>query len=105
MGSLYRGIGAGQQVDKITEWLGGDVGGKDEFSGLFIFEFDEEGRVLSHTIEHVEEGGSWDRVGRVVNLTDWLLGRMGRRGKEAELAPAICGEGVRDRWGKRRGDG
>ena len=47
-----------------------------EFTGLFIFEFDGEGRILSHTIEHVEEGGQWERgVGaKVVGLTDWLLG-------------------------------
>ncbi len=47
-----------------------------EFTGLFIFEFDGEGRVLSHTIEHVAEGGDWERsVGaRFVGLTDWLLG-------------------------------
>ncbi|OAA61028.1 hypothetical protein SPI_05052 [Niveomyces insectorum RCEF 264] len=47
-----------------------------EFTGLFIFEFDREGRVLSHTIEHVAEGGDWERsVGaRFVGLTDWLLG-------------------------------
>lgn len=47
-----------------------------EFTGLFIFEFDGEGKILSHTIEHVEEGGQWERgVGaKVVGLTDWLLG-------------------------------
>ncbi|CAK7227653.1 hypothetical protein SBRCBS47491_006641 [Sporothrix bragantina] len=52
------------------------VGDPKEFTGLFIFEFDGEGRVLSHTIEHVAEGGDWTRsVGaRFVGLTDWLLG-------------------------------
>lgn len=52
------------------------VGDPKEFTGLFIFEFDGEGRVLSHTIEHVAEGGDWGRsVGaRFVGLTDWLLG-------------------------------
>ena len=61
MGALYRGIGASEQVDKITEWLGGDARDDEEFCGLFIFEFDEEGRIVTHTIEHAEEGGSWDR--------------------------------------------
>ena len=75
MGALYRGIGASEQVDKITEWLGGDARDDEEFCGLFIFEFDEEGRILTHTIEHAEEGGSWDRASKVISVTDWLLGR------------------------------
>ena len=99
MGAFYRGIGAGEQVDKITEWLGGDVRDDEEFCGLFIFEFDEEGRILSHTIEHAEEGGSWDKVGRVVSVTDWLLGKFGGR-KEKELGLAWgC---VEDGDGRRR---
>jgi hypothetical protein len=59
-----------------------------EFTGLFIFEFDREGRILSHTIEHVQESGQWERgVGaKVVGLTDWLLGGM--RGGE-EPCPAF----------------
>ncbi|PSR93632.1 hypothetical protein BD289DRAFT_364404 [Coniella lustricola] len=53
------------------------------FTGLFIFEFDEEGRILSHTIEHVQSGGEWENgVGaKFVGLTDWLLGGM-RGGRE-----------------------
>jgi hypothetical protein len=59
-----------------------------EFTGLFIFEFDGEGRVLSHTIEHVEEGGQWEKgVGaKVVGLTDWLLGGFKGNG-EGSSAP------------------
>ncbi|KAK0508216.1 hypothetical protein JMJ35_009300 [Cladonia borealis] len=57
MGAFYKGIGASEQVDKITEWLGGDARDDEEFCGLFIFEFDGEGRILEHTIEHVVEGG------------------------------------------------
>ncbi|MCJ1312497.1 hypothetical protein MMC25_006171 [Agyrium rufum] len=82
VGALYRGIGAREQVDKITEWLGGELtkDDEDEFTGLFIFEFDEEGRIISHTIEHAEEGGNWDKASRVVTVTDWLLGKArGRR--------------------------
>lgn len=54
-----------------------------EFTGLFIFEFDKEGRILSHTIEHVEEGGQWEKgVGaKVVGLTDWLLGGFKNNGE------------------------
>lgn len=59
------------------------------FTGLFIFEFDSEGRILSHTIEHVQSGGEWQRgVGaKFVGLTDWLLGGM--RGGNNEGCPAF----------------
>ncbi|KAG9235023.1 hypothetical protein BJ875DRAFT_542477 [Amylocarpus encephaloides] len=90
-GGFYKGIGAKDSVDKITYWLGGGKGEDDskEFTGLFIFEFDEEGRVVSHTIEHVQEGGNWDKgVGaRVVGLTDWLLGTLKKNGQGNEGAP------------------
>ncbi|KAH8678112.1 hypothetical protein BX600DRAFT_451482 [Xylariales sp. PMI_506] len=59
---------------------------KKEFTGLFIFEFDKDGKVISHTIEHVDEGGAWENgVGaKVVHLTDWLLGELkGRQPQEA----------------------
>ena len=79
MRAFYKGIGAREQVDKITEWLGGDVKDDEEFGGLFIFEFDEEGRIVTHTIEHAEEGGSWDRASKVVSVTDWLLGKAKRK--------------------------
>lgn len=64
------------------------VGDPKEFTGLFIFEFDGEGRVLSHTIEHVAEGGDWERsVGaRFVGLTDWLLGGI-KGGGSGENTP------------------
>ncbi|KAI6249242.1 hypothetical protein HI914_02357 [Erysiphe necator] len=92
-------------VDKITEWLGGgnknDDIGKD-FTGLFIFEFDEEGRILTHTIEHAQEGGNWERgVGaKVVGLTDWLLGGMKGSGRgESAPCPAFCGDNSKQRYG------
>jgi hypothetical protein len=46
------------------------------FTGLFVFDFDAEGRILSHTIEQAQAGGDWEGgVGaKVVGLTDWLLG-------------------------------
>jgi hypothetical protein len=97
MGAGYKGIGAKQSVDKITQWLGGDARDDEEFTGLFIFEFDEEGRVSNHIIERAEGGDNWDSgVGRVVGLTDWLLGRFGRNDKGMEgLALGYCTE--RDR--------
>lgn len=91
IGAFYKGIGAKDNVDKITEWLGGGKGEDDtkEFTGLFIFEFDEEGRIVSHTIEHVQEGGNWEKgVGaKVVGLTDWLLGGM--KNREGSPCPAF----------------
>ncbi|RFU73086.1 hypothetical protein TARUN_9172, partial [Trichoderma arundinaceum] len=48
------------------------------FTGLFIFDFDAEGRILTHTIEQAQEGGDWEKGmgAKVVGLTDWLLGGM-----------------------------
>ena len=103
------------QVDKITEWLGRDYFSRnnaadEEFSGLFIFEFDDEGRILEHTIEHVDgvEGGDWEKergMSKVVSVTEWLLGKVG--GGRAELAFSLEGEGLGDggrrRW--QRGEG
>ena len=56
--------------------LGRGVEAKKAFTGLFIFDFDSEGRILSHTIETAQEGGNWEKgVGaKFVGLTDWLLG-------------------------------
>ena len=82
MGAFYRGIGGHEQVDKITEWLGGDARDDEEFCGLFIFDFDEEGRVLTHTIEHADDSAHLDKTSKVVSVTDWLLGRMNGKGKE-----------------------
>lgn len=99
MGALYRGIGGSERVDKITEWLGGDIRDDEEFCGLFIFEFDEEGRILSHTIEHADENRHWERTSKVVSITDWLLGRMNGRGKEK--VPELAWEFAEDRCARR----
>lgn len=78
-------------------WLGGGKGedDKQEFTGLFFFEFDEEGRLVSHTIEHVQEGGNREQGmgARVVGLTDWLLGSLRNgRGQEGAPCPAYWGK-------------
>lgn len=82
----WRSLGGGNVLG-----LGGGDGGdtSKEFVGLFIFDFDIEGRILSHTIETVQEGGHWEKgVGaKVVGLTDWLLGNIRRGGApEGSLA-------------------
>lgn len=81
---------ASDAVKKITNIVGGSASRPDgEFSGLFLFEFDEEGRIVNHTIEHLEEGGQWDKPTKVISVTDWLLGRAwGRRTEEA--APSLA---------------
>ncbi|KZL69716.1 DNA-directed RNA polymerase iii 130 kda polypeptide [Colletotrichum tofieldiae] len=71
-------------------------GGDRAFTGLFVFQFDAEGRILSHTIETVQEGGDWEKgVGaKVVGLTDWLLGGMRRQGESP--SPAFEGLGKKE---------
>ncbi|KAI1124106.1 hypothetical protein F5Y10DRAFT_38438 [Nemania abortiva] len=67
------------------------VGEKKAFTGLFVFEFDKDGRVISHTIEHVDEHGEWEKgVGaRMVGLTDWLLGGIKGRSENGGGLPAL----------------
>lgn len=69
------------------------IGEKKAFTGLFVFEFDQEGRIISHTIEHVDEHGEWEKgVGaRVVGLTDWLLGGIKGRSDNGGALPAMFG--------------
>ncbi|GAM86077.1 hypothetical protein ANO11243_040870 [Dothideomycetidae sp. 11243] len=89
-GTIYRGIGATEQLDKLFRLLGGDTA-DEEFCGLFIFEFDSEGRISKHTIEHADEGGNYDRMTKVVSVTDWLLGRAPwRRKDDVEPGLAFC---------------
>lgn len=73
----------GSTINWNLRWMGtaiperSDKGDKKmDFTGMFIFEFDSEGRILSHTIENVQDGGANEKVSRVVTLTDWLLGGM-----------------------------
>ncbi|EEQ90596.1 hypothetical protein RJZ56_004925 [Blastomyces dermatitidis] len=81
----------------LSKLLGGDapifkLGKEEQFSGLFIFLFDDQGRIASHTIEHADESSGWDRTARVVTLTDWLLGKAkwgGSRG-DAGATPALA---------------
>lgn len=91
MGALYKGIPGSGQVDKITEFLGGDRDrDHEEFTGLFIFEFDEEGRIVTHTIEHAQEGGNWDKFSKVISVTDWLLGKAWGKRSDEEAGPGLA---------------
>lgn len=102
-GGIYRGMGlaaARDPVDKIRDFIAGtkndSVAEKErddpeEFCGIFIFEFDEKGRLAKHTIEHTDEGGHYDKMTRVVSVTDWLLGQFNGKRKD-EPALALCEE-------------
>ena len=64
----------------LSVLLGGDapifkLSKEEQFTGLFIFSFDEEGRILTHTIEHADNASGWDRTAKFVTLTDWLIGK------------------------------
>lgn len=76
----------------LSKLLGGDapifkLGKEEQFSGLFIFLFDDQGRIASHTIEHADENNGWDRTARVVTLTDWLLGKAKWGGSRGDAGP------------------
>lgn len=73
----------------LSVLLGGDepifkLSKEEQFNGLFIFSFDEEGRILTHTIEHADEADGWDRTAKFVTLTDWLIGKA-----RGSLDPAV----------------
>jgi Mitochondrial protein up-regulated during meiosis len=88
----------GEVTDQIKKVLGrNETESKDEdFHGLFIFEFDDEGRISSHTIEHVEEGNNWEKTTTVISVTDWLLGKAWGTHEPGGIAGlAFCD--VRDR--------
>ncbi|CAI7620498.1 unnamed protein product [Penicillium glandicola] len=57
---------------------------EEQFTGIFIFSFDEEGRILTHTIEHADDADGWDRTAKFVTLTDWLIGKA-----RGSLDPAV----------------
>lgn len=78
---------------RIAQLLGRSPSSKDKpppspFHGLFIFTFDEVGRILTHTIEHSEESRDAENVtSKVFNLTDWLIKKArGQEEREPELA-------------------
>ncbi|KAL4900019.1 hypothetical protein BDW74DRAFT_105008 [Aspergillus multicolor] len=82
----------------LSVLLGGDApifkpSRDDHFTGLFIFSFDEEGRVLTQTIEHAEDAGGWERTAKFVTLTDWLIGKA-RGSLDAPQPAGLCCSGA-----------
>lgn len=53
-----------------------------EFCGLFLFEFDEKGRVQTHTIENADENLGGDQTSSVITVTEWLLRKA--KGQETD---------------------
>lgn len=91
-----------ETFEKMADIVAGSRPSNEEFTGLFVFEFDEEGRVVNHTIEHVEEGHNWDKTTKFISVTDWLLGRAwGRREETPSLAFARCEREGKSRQGSR----
>lgn len=96
-GSLQNGL-SGSEAGKnksLSTLLGGDApiflpGKEGRFEGLFIFSFDEKGRIAAHTIEHADQADGWDRTAKFVTLTDWLLGKARGSLGEASAAPALA---------------
>ena len=89
-------------VEKITSIVAGSRRANEQFTGLFLFEFDEEGRIVSHTIEHTDEGRHWEKTAKVISVTDWLLGRAWRKEATPSLAYARCEREKTDRHRDKR---
>ncbi|KAE8134047.1 hypothetical protein BDV38DRAFT_273861 [Aspergillus pseudotamarii] len=78
----------------LSVLLGGDapifpLSKEEQFTGLFIFSFDEEGRISSHTIEHADDATGWERTAKFVTLTDWLIGKA-RGSLEPATGPGLA---------------
>lgn len=101
-GGIYRGVGlvGKDPMDKIKDFISGTqadnpnatprASENEEFCGIFVFEFDEQGKIVKHTIEHTDEGGRWDHMTRVVSVTDWLLGQFNAKDKNHIPGLALC---------------
>lgn len=96
----------------LSKLLGGEepifkLSKEQQFSGLFVFSFDEEGRILTHTIEHADEADGEDRTAKFVTLTDWLIGKA-RGSLDPNPNPGLCMEachehGIPSGRSRRRG--
>lgn len=98
--------GAKDPVDWLRQFLApaqAAGSGSEEFTGLFIFSFDSNGRIVKHVIEHTDEGGHYDHMTRVVSVTDWLLGQFNGKRKEQVPELAWCEERSRGRMNRMMG--
>jgi hypothetical protein len=89
--NMDHGSNVSETVQRMAQVVEDSTQQDEEFVGLFIFEFDEEGRIMKHIIEHVEEGQSLDKTTRVISVTDWLLGRAwGKRSEDGSPGLALA---------------
>ncbi|KAJ6262184.1 hypothetical protein Dda_2989 [Drechslerella dactyloides] len=64
-----------------------------DFCGLFIFEFDELGRIKTHIIEDVEnQRGEVSQHSKVITLTEWLLKKAKSSLEEKPPVPGLAFE-------------
>ncbi|KAG0130227.1 hypothetical protein HOY82DRAFT_520669 [Tuber indicum] len=88
---LREGQGEGEEVF-VVKWR---MCEEEEFCGVFLFGFDDVGRVARHVIEEVEKGGDAYGEGKggkgVAGVTEWLLGKA--RGSGAGGGGASGGGG------------
>ena len=98
-------MAAKDPVDRLRQFLApaqlaGSSSGSEDFTGLFIFSFDADGRIVKHIIEHTDEGGHYDHMTRVVSVTDWLLGQFNSKKRDQMPQLAWCEERPRGRLGR-----
>ncbi|KAF3921455.1 hypothetical protein ABW21_db0205452 [Orbilia brochopaga] len=76
-----------------------------DFCGLFIFEFDERGRIKTHIIEDVEEQRSEAKQqhSKVITLTEWLLKKAKSSLEEKPQVPGLAFEHLWQGGGRCRG--
>ncbi|RAH64263.1 uncharacterized protein BO66DRAFT_244943 [Aspergillus aculeatinus CBS 121060] len=82
----------------LSVLLGGDapifkLSKEEQFTGLFIFSFDEEGRIASHTIEHADDACGWERTPKFVTLADWLIGKARESLDPSPAEPGLAFQG------------
>ncbi|KAF3311215.1 hypothetical protein TWF173_008513 [Orbilia oligospora] len=69
-----------------------------DFCGLFIFEFDDKGRIKTHIIEDVEEDRdeAVQQHSKVITLTEWLLKKAKSSLEEKQQVPGLAFERIWD---------
>lgn len=69
-----------------------DEGNYKGFTGLFIFTFDESGKIASLTIEHADEnwGGHENPAARIVGVAEWLLRKARLAGEGGKGEPGFA---------------
>ncbi|PYH77125.1 hypothetical protein BO82DRAFT_358517 [Aspergillus uvarum CBS 121591] len=82
----------------LSVLLGGDapifkLSKEEQFTGLFIFSFDDEGRISSHTIEHADDACGWERTPKFVTLADWLIGKARESLDPSPAEPGLAFQG------------